>query len=165
MQKDSITIFLDIDGCLCTISDYGVSPPDFWEKEIGAKVTPYPFNKDCVDSFNDIIKDIDVDIIISSDWKRNFTLEQLRKIFNLNNVIKCPSNCTTSYIMFDRIKERSYEIKKFIIEHNINKYIVVDDINMKDHFNNFILCNDVYGLKDIKTKDEFINLINNLNNI
>ena len=52
------------------------------------------FNTKAVKVLNEILEKTDADIIVSSDWRNNFTLEQLGEIFEWQGVIKKPIGVT-----------------------------------------------------------------------
>ena len=86
------TIFLDLDGVLCTFNEYMRPTSKFWQKHKEAKELrlPYQFNSKCVKVFNEILIITDADIVLSSDWRTHWNLQELDNIFKYNKVIKSP---------------------------------------------------------------------------
>ena len=128
-------IFLDIDGVISTFNESMSSTKDFWDSNPWAKDMRvlYPFNQDCVMVLNEIIKETDAEIILSSDWKKQRTLEELDIIFKKNGIIKSPidktKNLRDEYSNFETC--RSMEITHYIGENIITDYIILDDLNLE----------------------------------
>lgn len=131
-------IFLDIDGVLTTLSEsMDTDNLLYWKDNSWAKNlnVHYPFNEDCVKILNDILKETGAEIILSSDWRKHKTLEQLDIIFKNNGVIKSPIDITpnyrNNYSNFEYA--RSLEIVHYIAENtiDINNIVVLDDLNLE----------------------------------
>lgn len=170
MGLDSVAptkvIFLDIDGVLATDSKQSLYTPKDSDKWI-KKYDCYPFDPACVEVFNEILNNVEADIVISSDWQKFYTLEQLGDIFELNGIKQKPVDITrqvkvklSSTNMWDRI----VAIKKYVDEHpTIQKYVVIDDMPMLNDFDPkvFAWCRD--GIKGIVLdgiKDQIIYTLN-----
>ena len=169
-------IFLDIDGVLATNTEFMRSTKKFHEKFPEAKELriPYPFNPGCVEIFNEILNETDVEIVLSSDWKNHYNLEELDKIFKFNGVIKSPFDVTgNEYVSGDQWvgleKNRaaqigSYLYKEQIKDNHITNYVVVDDLNVGNFMqvdkDKFVLTKDNEGLKQTGIKKKIIKLLN-----
>ena len=127
-------IFLDIDGVLATNKQYIMNRTKFQSKNDVAKKLgiPYPFDPKCVKIFNEILDATGADIILSSDWKYHWNLEDLDKIFQFNGVNKSPIDITIKegVSMNYLEKNRAYQIGKYIQDNNITNYVVIDDLNL-----------------------------------
>jgi hypothetical protein len=140
-------IFLDIDGVLATNSTYGVGTKNKW----GA----YMFDVKCVAVFNFILQETGAEIILTSDWRVHYTLQEMREIFAHNGVIRGPIGFTQvlrkfSSTNFEEI--RANEIKGWLELHawkNDIKWVAIDDLNMDEWLHpNFVLCpNHQDGIK------------------
>ena len=115
-------IFTDIDGVL---------NPDFTRK----------WNKNCVNIYNKICKDFDLLPVIISTWRIRYNKLQLQKIF-INQGVK-PEIYDYTPILYD---SRDIEIKEWLKENEVNKYIVIDDKNI--NISNFIHCKGWIGLTE-----------------
>lgn len=131
-------IFLDIDGVLTTISEsMDTDNLLYWKDNSWAKKlnVHYPFNEECVKILNDILKETGAEIILTSDWRKHKTLEQLDIIFKNNGVIKSPIDITPNYRDHYSNFEyaRSIEIVHYIAENtiDINNIVVLDDLNLE----------------------------------
>ena len=159
-------IFLDIDGVITTHYEMMQSQRKFWLKNPDAKEMriPYNFNKKCVKILNEILQETECQIVLSSDWRHHWTLEELDKIFKWNKVIQSPVDVTGNHpISFgDLEKDRANEIDLYIKEHNLTDFVILDDLPLSVHLknSNFIICKDTEGLKQTNHKNKILNLIN-----
>lgn len=161
-------LFLDIDGVISTFEESMSSTKDFWIERQWAKDMRvlYPFNTECVSILNDILFERDVEIILSSDWKKRRTLNDLDIIFKNNNIIKSPIDTTPDlrqdYPILDEC--RAFEITHYIAQNNLNidNVVILDDLNielflppkLKDRF---IKTSFEDGIKEDGIKDLIIN--------
>jgi len=159
------TIFLDIDGVITTNREMMQNQMKFWLKNPDAKELriPYNFNKKCVQILNEILQETECQIVLSSDWRHHWTLDELDKIFKWNKVIQSPVDVTGNHSKsFGNLDEnRANEIDLYIEEHNIIDFVILDDLPLSPHLknNNFIICKDTEGLKQTNHKNKILNLI------
>jgi hypothetical protein len=157
-------IFLDIDGVLATHKQYMMNQIRFhynyeWASDLNV---PYPYDEKCVKVFNEILEKTDADIVLSSDWRLRWDLEQIDKIFKANNIIKSPIDVTEHFpyggIQLERW--RAGEIDAYINKHNVENWIIIDDLNMKQFFPNDVtrvfVTTDSEGIKKSSVKDKII---------
>lgn len=138
-------IFLDIDGVLTTDNEYYLPRREFYENNKWADElsVPYQFNKKCVEAFNIILGiSSDIEIILSSDWRLHWSLEELDVIFKNNGVIKSPVDITEKGFSFwdSRARVRAGEIGGYLIKHSmidsetqtipLEDWIIIDDLNV-----------------------------------
>lgn len=158
-MKFEKVIFLDVDGVIATIREFNMT---HIAKTYVTKYNIYPFNPKAVKVLNEILEETDATIIISSDWRLHFDPEQLNDIFNINGVNKTPQMGTPDFYKKHKGKEleeiRTIEIKSFLEEHEVDKFVVVDDLDMSEGFGDrFVLCGDSYeGIKKTGIKDRII---------
>jgi len=165
-------IFLDIDGVLATTKQYFTNRTKFREKNIDAKELnlPYPWDKECVDVFNEILDATNAVIVLSSDWKHHWSLEEIDKVFKWNGVIKSPIAYTPNdSVSFGNLTmNRAWEIEKYIREVGVDDYVVIDDLwvnkymksNGSDH--RAFITRESEGLKQTGLKDKIIKKLNNV---
>jgi len=159
-MNDNI-IFLDVDGVL----NYDINIQKFEKTEIDSygnnnKISNDNFmfhklhegegllNINCIKRFGKIIENIDnVKIVISSywrlsDWKLNSLLYYLHKYGNINAALIIGKT--------NRLKNRTDEILQWVKtnNNNINKWVAIDDRNLKLKPHNFFQTDDRFGLKD-----------------
>ena len=154
-------LFLDLDGVICTNSSYGRGMDNKW----GA----YMFDIKCVSVLNFILQETGAEIILSSDWRHQYTLQEMREIFVHNNVIRGPIGFTPfskTYLADNLEGGRSDEILLWIKTHawkNDIKWVAVDDLNMEEKlYPNFVLCpRGQEGIKQMGLKEKIIDILNN----
>ena len=141
--SDKIIIFLDIDGVLNNMK------------------TQYAwFDKHSINVLNYVTKKYHAKIVISSSWREEYDLDELRRILFdegvVGDIIDVTPVYTGSYSPeFYKCKEtetcyhtgsfegRNYEIWKYIHDNNVKKYVIIDDY----HF-----CNDELVPHVVETK-------------
>lgn len=153
-------IFLDIDGVMATSSCYGRGKENKWDS--------YMFDPKAVSVLNFIIQETGAEIILSSDWRHTYTLQEMREIFCHNNVMKGPIGFTErsgTYTGNNLEGGRADEIEHWIKVHawkgDIN-WVAVDDLNMDERlFPNFVLCpREQEGIKRGGVKEKILEILN-----
>jgi hypothetical protein len=160
VEKEKPIIFLDIDGVLATVTQYNLSTSSkSWLRNYDV----YPFDKKCVKVFNEILEKTDADIIISSDWRNYFSMDELCDIFTINGVIKTPVGSTPIYptSMSNLCKNRSGEILEYVKENNITNWVAIDDIDLSHWLgDNFFRCKSEWeGIKQSGLKKRILNYL------
>ena len=152
-------IFLDIDDVMVTSNQYFGK----YHKEYNG----HAFDKKCVMVLNSIIEKTKPIIIISSDWKLHFTQTQLSQIFVINGVNAVVDGVTPSSwgVMFTSLQQleecRAYEINKYVKEHEITKWVAIDDLDLKAWIpENFVRCTHASeGIKQSGVKDKILKIL------
>ena len=159
-------IFLDIDGVLATDKEFFTNRTNFQKKNEKARELhiPYPFNKKAVDVFNEILDATDADIVLSSDWRMHWDLDELDGIFKFNGVKKSPIAVTSKMkrkFSSDLEDDRQHQIQEFKREHKPESWVAIDDLDMSfslgDHF---FKTKSSMGLKQTGLKDKIIKKLN-----
>ena len=158
-------IFLDIDGVLATNKEFATNRTKFREKYLWAKElrVPYRFNEGCVEVFNEILDLTDSEIVISSDWRFHWDLDELDKIFKANGVKKSPIFGTIKNkrkMSSDLEDDRVYQINEWVKFNKPEKWIAIDDMNLSSLGSNFFRTKDSEGLKQSGLKDKIIKILN-----
>jgi hypothetical protein len=144
-------IFLDVDGTLATKDCYLVT-----EMKFGKRI--YKWNPLCVAILNEVIHDTGAVIVLSSDWRRYFTREDLDGIFKWNDVIVSPVAVTDTdkYKLSSNIEiDRIHQIGRFLKNNSIKNWVALDDLDLKsDIVTNFVQmdCEEGISAKGIKEK-------------
>jgi len=137
-----ITIFLDIDGVLATQKQFFMS-----RKHHNKQFNCYPFDKGCIEVFNSICDIIKPNIVLSTDWRLEYSLDDMNKIFKWNNITHpiidfTPDLWKKDFHDLSQLEEcRANEISKYIEEKQIgDNFLVIDDLDMSPYFDelNFI---------------------------
>lgn len=150
-------IFLDHDGVICLSPEWGTrfkkQRAHFTELNPRQKVSmngPVEvrfdnFNRKAVDLLNSILTETDAEIVVSSDWKRWATVEEMGEYYESHRIIKKPiaftpdlKDCTahnpSSFIWspnWDLEQVRTIEIKQYLHDHpEVTHWVAVDDLNM-----------------------------------
>lgn len=161
-------IFLDIDGVLALDKEFFTNREKFCKKYPVANELriPYPWNKGAVKIFNDILEKTNAEIVLSSDWRQYWNLNELDRIFKFNGVIKSPISITdipkhkSNFFLAD---DRIEQIKKYIDKYGVKEYVVIDDLNMEHGFGDrFFLTYSNDGIKRTNLDNKIIKRLNNI---
>lgn len=164
-------IFLDIDGVLATTQEFLTNKERFQRKNYVAEHIniPYPFNNGCVQVFNEILLKTNAEIVLSSDWRKFWTIKELDIIFRFNGVIKSPIDVTENdaVSMSWMEKNRANEIGKYLLHNReIEKWVAIDDLNMKEFMkltnddDKMFVTEGIEGIKKSGLKDKIISKLN-----
>ena len=164
-------IFLDIDGVLATVNEFFTNRTKFRKKHYVAERVkiPYPFNHGCVNVFNEILLKTDSEIVLSSDWRKFWTLDELNMIFRFNGVIKSPIDVTEidPVSMSWLEKNRANEIGKYLLNNReIKNWVAIDDLNMSEFMkltnddDKMFVTEGIEGIKKSGLKDKIISKLN-----
>ena len=150
-------IFLDHDGVICLSTEWGgrhKKQREFGRKmsqgmlEMPVEVRFDNFNKKAIKILNEILEETNADIVVSSDWKRWASVEEMGEYYESQGIQKKPIDFTknlgecTHYAKeypagfpwnreMDLEQTRSIEIKQYLIDHpEITHWVAVDDLNM-----------------------------------
>jgi FMN phosphatase YigB (HAD superfamily) len=144
--KERKYLFLDIDGVLNSFDDYNMTGDEFLRKlsHISFKISKRQMN-----ILNEIIKQYNPKIILSSYWRTRYSLKELNNIFKENGLEGKISDVTDS--KGEEHKDRWSQIKRYIDDKNIKNYIILDDENLtrkKQDIPNFVRTNSYEGLTE-----------------
>jgi hypothetical protein len=145
-------IFLDHDGVICLSTEWGGRFKK--QKKAGRKlsqsVNSLPvvarfdnFNKKAINILNEILEETSVEIVVSSDWKRWATVEEMGEYYESQGLKKKPigftkflQDCEVPQNFpwsrtYDLEQSRSLEIKQYLKDNpEITHWVAVDDLNM-----------------------------------
>lgn len=151
-------IYVDIDGPLATDGCEKTTYETKWHKKL------YRMNPDCVAILNEVLNSTGADMIVSSDWRRPFNLEQLGEIFEWNNIIKKPIGITSfETISFGNLAlNRIHQIKLSVAELEPEKWVAIDDLNLSTSYGevsglkNYVMIDPIEGLTGKNKKVELL---------
>ena len=155
-------IFLDHDGVICLDKNWGSrnKKQEKWGgRKMSMSMSQVPieyrfdnFDKKAVETLNEILEETGAEIVVSSDWRKWATVEELGEYYKIQGIIKKPIGFTEFFYTFeeDLVKElapemgliirhsvsqneqeRHVEIKKWLKDHpEVEKWVAVDDLNM-----------------------------------
>jgi hypothetical protein len=145
-------IFLDHDGVICLATEWGGRFKK--QTEVGRKlsqsVTSLPtdarfdnFNKKAIVILNEILEETNAEIVVSSDWKRWASVEEMGEYYESQGIKKKPiaftknlSDCDVpeNFVWsrkWDLEQTRSLEINQYLRDNpSITHWVAVDDLNM-----------------------------------
>ena len=180
-------VFLDFDGVMCLATEWGgrfkkqkkwnkLNPDnsvyltnDFHKMDVEYRFDN--FNDKAVKILNEILKETDAEIVISSDWKYDCTLEEMKDLFKKYGVIKSPIDYTPSLTIEDfellELKkseyeaERALEINKWLsLNPDVTKWVAIDDLNMTPYLDNFVhTIKQNEGIKQSGVKEKVISYL------
>jgi hypothetical protein len=135
-------IFLDHDGVICLSTEWGKR----YKKNEGLAQVLDPFNEKAIKVLNEILKESDAEIVVSSDWKFHASLEQLGQWYELHGAIKKPIDTTSKDTteappdfpwqrIVDLEQTRYLEITKWLRENpEVTHWVAIDDMDMSERF-------------------------------
>ena len=145
-------IFLDHDGVICLSNNCGnrfKKQKDWGKRKLSMGPLEIPleyrfdnFDKKAVEVLNDILEKTGAEIVVSSDWKRWATVEEMGQYYESQGIIKKPIAFTDSilYDDYDNFpwhnrweseQTRSLEIAQYIGQNPvITHWVAIDDLNM-----------------------------------
>lgn len=151
-NKKRIILFLDIDDVIVV----------GWSK---MKLFPWgwhePFDKKCVNVLNAIYDEIPFEIVITSDWRNYYNLNELKKIFTEFN-IKAPLIGVTpnskNYTAQNLEGGRTEEIETYLDNHKdeILAWVSVDDLKLNGLKNFVETPRWTEGIKQSGVKEKII---------
>jgi len=151
-------IFLDHDGVICLSHNWGGRSKK--QKEYGRKMSQEiheipvdvrfdNFDRKAIEVLNSILEETGAEIVVSSDWKRWATVEELGEYYEQQGIIKKPIDATPFFrtlqadskipgyedFVWDRNEqleqERHFEILDWLKEHpEVTHWVAIDDLNM-----------------------------------
>jgi len=159
-------IFLDNDGVICLSTEWGGRFKK--QQKAGRKMSQSVmaldveyrfdnFNKKAVAVLNSIIEETGAEIVVSSDWKRWATVEELGDYYESQGIIKRPIDATSfckdlyneggaAHLKDEDIdwsrtwlleQERHVEILYWLQQHpEVTHWVAIDDLNMAKNYDN-----------------------------
>lgn len=141
-------LFLDIDDVLAHWNQ-------FYGKQHESPIGPiYKMDSKSVKVLNEILIQVRCEIVISSDWKRSFDLNELKWYFAWNNVLQLPYDVTEN-IGYER---KTDEITRYVKKHKPDKWVAIDDLHLG--VDNFVHCKKTNeGIKQSGIKEKIISYL------
>lgn len=191
MKEEKSIIFLDHDGVICLGSEFGSR---FKKQNVSvAKVVARNdlpiqdrfdnFNKKAIIVLNEIIKETDAEIVVSSDWRKWATIDELGLFYESQGIIKKPLDFTPRLQDFDEFTDalfhhkgwyervRILEIEEWLKNNDVKNWVAVDDMPLGEYINedgsvihglkNFVRTPRSYeGIKQCDVKNKIIKMLN-----
>ncbi len=97
----------------------------------------YDWDAKAVENLKKLINDCDADVVISSDWKRSKSIDDLRLLFRLHGLDEYINEVTP----FEIVSSKADDINEYLKLHpGIKKYVVIDDLDMEKYFPGHMVC-------------------------
>ena len=186
-------IFLDHDGVICLSNNWGnrfKKQKEWGKRKLSMSTLEMPveyrfdnFDEKAIKILNEILEETGAEIVVSSDWKRWATVEEMGEYYESKGIIKKPiaftpnlGQCTSHVDTFiwsrewDLEQTRVVEIRQFLHDHpEITHWVSIDDLNMgktgeewKDVWSleNFVLTKlPNEGIKQTGIKDKILKFL------
>jgi len=190
-------IFLDHDGVICLSSEFGgrFKKQQEAKRKLSQSIESLPvfarfdnFNKKAIVILNEILEETNAEIVVSSDWKRWASVEEMGEYYESQGIKKKPIGFTKKLMdcdvpqnfawsrQWELEQERSLEILQYLRDNpQITHWVAVDDLNMgipQRHetwgememdwgLTNFVHTPRVReGIKQSNIKDKILNFLN-----
>jgi hypothetical protein len=149
-------LFLDHDGVMVPIwgggSDCAMKKDNQWDAE--------PFSAKAVAILNNILLQTGAKIVVSSDWRNHYTLQEMRDIYAANGVIRGPIGYTINSLKYrgDNLEGgRTEEILEWVNRHRIEHWVAIDDLDMFELGQHFVHCKKPQaGIKATGVKEKIL---------
>jgi len=148
-------IFLDHDGVICLVDEWGSrnKKRQTWTAETGItryEETPFKFrvdnfNQKAIRVLNSILEETGAEIVVSSDWRCHGTLTEMGEYYLEQGIAKRPIDFTPTALSrnlrfwdprTDLEETRSYEILEWLKAHpEVTNWVAVDDLDMHARIN------------------------------
>ena len=183
-------IFLDHDGVICLSDNWGTrlkKQKEWGGRKLSMGLLEIPleyrfdnFDQKAVKILNEILEKTGAEIVVSSDWKRWATVEEMGQYYESQGIIKKPI-AFTDFILYDDYNDfpwhrnweleqtRSLEIAQYLgLNTVITHWVAIDDLNMSLKvegdkewgLKNFVLTPiDNEGIKQTGIKDKILNFL------
>ena len=178
-------IFLDHDGVICLSNNWGGRfKKDGYDSnpETPLDIRMDNFDLKAVKVLNEIIELTGCEIVVSSDWKKWGTLEQMKEMYktrgikeplDLTPLIKDCENFVNDHEwmgMWELEHTRAVEIKNWLHDHpEVTHWVAIDDLNMGKEgspwkewgLDNFVHCKRPYneGIKQSGLKEKILKFL------
>ncbi len=152
-------IFLDHDGVICLSNNWGgrMKKQKKWGgRKLSMRIDEIPleyrfddFDQKAIKVLNEILEETGAEIVVSSDWKRWATTEELGEYYESQGIIKKPIDCTPYFRDLFRDgkapkigefdynrnesleQERHFEILDWLKNHpEVTSWVAIDDLHM-----------------------------------
>jgi hypothetical protein len=189
-KEEMKVIFLDHDGVICLSTEWGGRFKK--QREAGRKLSQSVeslsvlarfdnFNKKAIGILNEILEETGAEIVVSSDWKRWATVEEMGEYYEsqglkkkpiafTKNLGECdvPENFIWSH-QWDLEQSRSLEILQYLRDNDdITHWVSIDDLDMGKNgedwknwgLDNFVLTpKSIEGIKQTGIKEKIIKFL------
>ena len=132
-------IFIDVDGPLAwgTWTDGKVKINENTSEEF---TIPYAWDKADCEALAEICDKTNASLVLSSDWKKHFTLKQMSNVFIEYGIYAPLIDITTHQSLWTRMSkpsidwERAAQIVKWVKDNKVSNWISIDDMKLDEQY-------------------------------
>lgn len=118
------------------------------------------FDKSAISTLNEIITITDCEIVVSSDWKKWCSLDRMKEFYISQDIIKPPIDFTPNLKGKNIFKNRAEEIKLWLNNNKVNKWVSVDDLYLGGYLPNFVWVSRTdQGITQDGIKEQILNIL------
>ena len=122
------------------------------------------FDLEAIEVLNEIIKETEVEIVVSSDWKLWVGLDKMKEFYLKQGICKQPIDYTPKYEEYrlnELAKQRSVEILGWLDKNkDVTNWVSIDDLDMRSYLSNFVWVEkQTEGIKQEGLKKIILNYI------
>lgn len=149
-------IFLDIDGVMVPdyqkVNDQAFPKDNDWDAK--------PFSQKGMITLNNAILSTDARVVISSDWRKHYSLQVMRDIFVAAGILYGEDTIIgyTKIIGYGDYKSnRAQEILEWVSLHRPDQWVAIDDLDLSPYLSedNFVHCKyPIEGIKQLGKRAE-----------
>ena len=132
-------IFIDVDGPLAWAT-WDEGKVIINENTRSEFTIPYPWVKEDCEALATICEATNASLVLSSDWKKHFTLKQMSDVFIEYGIYAPLIDITTHLPLWNKLSrqsiesERAKQVVKWAKDNKISNWIAIDDLNLKGQF-------------------------------
>ena len=123
---------MDIDGVIALNNNWYLD--DDFHLSTGKRV-PYRWNNECCEVLSKILESTNSYVVISSDWRLSFTIDELKELFTLHNINPDRIIGTTERTKLKKMSEwnqvevlREREILTWVDFNSVDHWVAIDDL-------------------------------------
>ncbi|GAI85936.1 unnamed protein product [marine sediment metagenome] len=131
------------------------------------KFNRYRLNGGAVKILNEICAKVDPILILSSDWKNDYSIADMNEFFEWCGITHKIGDYTSSlwkvrFTSFQQLEEcRAAEILLYVHEREVENYVAIDDLDLSPWIpNNFVHTpNSNMGIKTSNVREKIIKIL------
>jgi len=127
INPDNKYIFLDIDGTINSDRDF--FEVKYYDDKDSHKNAGEIINRGCLAYLEHIIDDTGAEIIMSTNWRRHFSLDEIYEVMVRNGFSKPREVIMDEYPSYRFTSRRGGEIYAFVEEYGLKNFVILDDID------------------------------------
>jgi len=133
-------IFIDVDGPLAW-GTWDKGPVTISGGRHGEFTIPYSWDQDDCNSLKKILEESNAKLVLSSDWRFQFSFRQMKDIFQHYGIHgSCLLDMTCQFSLWNKMSraslehERAMQVAKWAKDNKISNWIAIDDLDLYHTF-------------------------------